>query len=390
MSSTTIVSISDWFCLKPGKENFTIIPERDQAFLFGKAQWREQIESQLKYAIVLKEPVRLVWWGDFGIGKTQRLQYMRHIVQHDDLPFFPVSVMCRDLTTKSGFAELHYDLVNQMGFAQVRAMAATYRKRVEGGEPGYLPFSEISAVADVANAMDRIGDKNNQLSEAAWKFLTGLELDKGEPSLANVTKPQLDSSIEFASVLRCLAWIVKAETEKHKQLLLLIDQMETLTNVTNRDFENSWVETLRAVLDVRELGVVCTIGAVRPELLPAIMNRPEILSRFKQDNYMRLPAYETETAREFLAGLLSEWIDSDKKDALVSKERLDQTPGYNPATYPFTEIAFDSFCAYLTNDPRDAKPREILERLNKVAAKACMNQARLITKEELVNQGINA
>jgi len=388
--STAIVSISDWFCLKPGKENFTIIPDRDQSFLFGKALWREQIENQLKYAIVLKEPVRLVWWGDFGIGKTQRLQYMRYIVQHEGLHFFPVTVTCRDLTTKSGFGELHYDLVNQIGFTQVRGMAASYRKKVEDGDKGYLPFSEISAVADVANAMDRIGDKNNQLSEAAWKFLTGLELEKGEPSLANVTKPQLDSSIEFASVLRCLAWVVKAETEEHKQLLLLIDQMETLTNVTNRDFENSWVETLRAVLDVRELGVVCTIGAVRPELLPAIMNRPEILSRFKQDNYMRLTAYETETARDFLFDLLNEWIDAEKRDALVAKEQLDKTPGYSPATYPFTEMAFDSFCTYLTNDPRDAKPREILERLNKVAAKACMNQSRLITKDELVNQGINA
>src|SRR5207253_970758 len=123
-----VASISDWFCLKPGKLNFTIIPERDQAFLFGKAQWRDEIDRQLNLPIVLREPVRLVWWGDFGIGKTQRLQYMRHVIQHDNLPFYAVSVTCRDLKTKSGFGDLHYDLVNNMGFSQVREIVAGYNK----------------------------------------------------------------------------------------------------------------------------------------------------------------------------------------------------------------------------------------------------------------------
>jgi hypothetical protein len=388
--SQTVPTISDCFGLKAGKDNFTIYPQRDQAFLFGKAQWSEQIDNQLREAIVLREPVRLVWWGDFGIGKTQRLQYMRHIIHEKDLPFFPVPVTCRDLTTKSGFGALHYDLVNQIGFDSVRSMIASYKKKIESGDAEAVAFGELSEVADVANAIGRVGvpDPKDQLAQAAWKFLVGLELKTTEQPLANVTKSQMDSSIEFASVLRCLAWVVKAETGK--QLLFLIDQMETLTNVTNRDFENGWGETLRAVLDIRELGVVCTIGAMRPELLPAIMNRPEILSRFKQDNYKRLVAYEQETAKEFLIGLLSEWIDPERRDDIVRREDLATIPGFSVTTYPFTEPAFDSFCTYLTNDPRDAKPREILERLNRVAAKTCMRGARIITKAELVQQGINA
>src|SRR5262245_6083710 len=138
--------ISDWFCLKSGRENFTIIPERDQAFLFGKADWREQIEDRLKLSITLSEPVRLVWWGDFGIGKTQRLQYMHHVIDRDRLPFYPVTVTCRDLTTKSGFDALHYDLVNNLGFQNVHSMVQTYRKRLERGEPEALAFSALSAV----------------------------------------------------------------------------------------------------------------------------------------------------------------------------------------------------------------------------------------------------
>jgi hypothetical protein len=377
--------MNEWFCLKADKENFTIIPERDQAFLFGKALWRDQIEERLKMSLVLREPTRLVWWGDFGIGKTQRLQYMRHVIEQESLAFYPVTVTCRDLTTKSGFDALHYDLVNNLGFATVRKMVADYKKRPLSEA---LPFSQLSTVIDVANAMERVGDTNDQLASTAWKFITGQKLEKGERPLANVGKELIDSSIEYASVLRCLAWVVKVETGN--QLLFLVDQMETLTNITNRDFENAWVETLRAVLDVRELGIVCTIGAVRMEIIPAIMLRAEILSRFKQDNYLRLAQYEVETAEDFLKDLLKEWIDSEKREALVKSEHLDTQPGYNPVLYPFTETAFESFCKYLTADPRDAKPREILERLNKVTAYASMEGVRLINKTELQRQGINA
>jgi hypothetical protein len=380
-----IAPMNEWFCLKADKENFTIIPERDQAFLFGKALWRDQIEERLKMSLVLREPTRLVWWGDFGIGKTQRLQYMRHVIEQESLAFYPVTVTCRDLTTKSGFDALHYDLVSNLGFATVRKMVADYKKRPPSEA---LPFSQLSTVIDVANAMERVGDTNDQLASTAWKFITGQKLEKGERPLANVGKELIDSSIEYASVLRCLAWVVKVETGN--QLLFLVDQMETLTNITNRDFENAWVETLRAVLDVRELGIVCTIGAVRMEIIPAIMLRAEILSRFKQDNYLRLAQYEVETAEDFLKDLLKEWIDSDKREALVKSEHLDVQPGYNPALYPFTETAFESFCKYLTADPRDAKPREILERLNKVTAYASMEGVRLINKTELQRQGINA
>jgi hypothetical protein len=125
-------------------------------------------------------------------------------------------------------------------------------------------------------------------------------------------------------------------------------------------------------------------------VLPTIILRQELFSRFKQDNYLRLPAYEPETAADFLKDLLREWIDPKRRDIIVKKENLQSVSGYSPETYPFTEPAFDSFCAYLTTDPRDAKPREILERLNRVAATACLDGARIISKDVLVKQGISA
>ena len=93
-------------------------------------------------------------------------------------------------------------------------------------------------------------------------------------------------------------------------------------------------------------------------------------------------------AAQQLGERLREWVDEKRRDDVVEREGLAQVPGYAPDTYPFTAQAFDSFCQYLTNDPRDAKPREILERLNRIAGRACLNGVRLITRDELQRQGI--
>ncbi len=45
------------------------------------------------------------------------------------------------------------------------------------------------------------------------------------------------------------------------------------------------------------------------------------------------------------------------------------------------------FCDNVTLDPRNAKPSEILEKLNNVAAEACFEQRRLINRDHLTNMG---
>ena len=142
------------------------------------------------------------------------------------------------------------------------------------------------------------------------------------------------------------------------------------------------------MLDVRELGSDLPIGAVKPELLPPIINRPEILSRFKQDNYVSIDCLRAGNRQGLSNWFAAEWVDHSRRDSVVTQEKHNQVPGYESLNISVYRPAFDRFCGYLTNDPRDAKPREILERLNRVAAQACLNRVRLVTKDELIRQGI--
>jgi hypothetical protein len=232
------------------------------------------------------------------------------------------------------------------------------------------------------------GDRQDAHTMAAWRFLCGLKLEPGERGLAGVTKSQLDSSIEFATVLLALSTIIQAETGN--QLLYLIDQGEGLQKVKKQATVDSWVETLRAVLDVKSVGMVLTVGAERDEGIPEIVLAPEIVRRFGRDHYLQMEAYKPPQASKFVANLLQKWIDSSKRGRLEADEQfVSRVPDYSSDLYPFTKGSFEKFCEWATVDPRNAKPSEIIDRLNNICAQAQRKGLRLISRDLLAELGIS-
>src|SRR5712691_4999899 len=150
------VSFAEWYCLNDGRVNFQIMPDRDHQFMFGNVAWRDGIRREFQRALLLKNPVRIVWWGDYGIGKTQRLRYMEHLINtefsHQIPSFYPVVVTTRDLQDKSGFEQLHYELVNRLKFDEMRKATVSYAKKIWAGQPGPIPFEQLSTSEDVLNA----------------------------------------------------------------------------------------------------------------------------------------------------------------------------------------------------------------------------------------------
>ncbi len=389
---------SDWFCLKPGRENFHIDPDRDHQFLFGKGEWTDDIDARLRRALALKEPVRIVWWGQYGIGKTHRLKFTEHWIAERGLDLYPVHVVCRDIEEKSTFERLHYDLVNNLCRERMQPFVARYMHKVEARTAGVLRLDQLTSSPDIVAAVQRfaVGTIGNRADEdmqtAAWKFLTGSELDTKECSLAGVSREYIDSSVEYAGVLRVLGEVIATETGK--QLVYLIDQVEALSKIRQRSVEGRWVETLRAILDVRNVGVVMAIGAEhRFDELPSIMVAPEIVRRFTINNYLEIGAFKRDQTAEFLEGLLREWIDGAKRDEVAAAEGWPTSvPDYCAETYPLTQRAWDTLCRFCSDelDHKTAKPSEIIETMNRVTYEAFATKQRLIDETFLKTQGITA
>jgi hypothetical protein len=389
MEATTF---ADWFCLKDGRVNFQIRPDRDHQFMFGNKDWRQQIHRELQRSLLLRTPVRIVWWGDYGIGKTQRLRYMEHLINTEfgerTPSFYPVVVTTRDLQDKSGFEQLHYELVSRLRFEEMRTAVSNYAKKLWAGVPGPIPFEQLTTSEDVLNAFRVLGGDNPRFAETAWRFLAGQNVGN-DMVVANVHKGSIDSSIEFADVLKVFSTII--EVGLGKQLFYMVDQVEALSKITNKNAEARWVETLRAVLDVPNLSLVLALGASRLDGIPTIVYAPEIVRRFTVDKYIQMPAYETADAEAFVLDLLRSLIDGEKRLGLETAHDLAASvPGYEADFYPFTEKAYRKFCRYFGEQPKIGKPAEIIPKLDYLAAEAFIQKKRVIDEDFLVQQGINA
>ena len=383
------VPFSEWFCLVEGRKNFQIDPQKDQAHLFGEPTWRGEIDRRLKQCQLLGLPVRLVWWGQFGIGKTHRLRHTEYLIRAEGYKYRPSYVVASDIQEKTGFERLHYELVNSLGRDDMRKFVSSYLLRIRNQEAGIVPLRDIcNSVTDVESALRSFGGDNETLVLPAWRFLCGLALKGNELALANVTKDQVDSSNEFAAILSALAHIIQGETGG-LELLYLIDEAENLTRITNKTAAARWQECLRSMLDIRNLSIVITVGAERQEGIPAIILQPDIIRRVQRDNYLEMEAYKPPVAKKFVEGLLATWIDPRRRAVLEKEEHFSKVGDYESRLYPFTKGGFEKFCEWAVVDPRTAKPSEILARLNHITAEAYFGKKRLLTRDLLTELGVN-
>jgi hypothetical protein len=379
------LAFSDWFCLVDGRRNFQIDPTRDREFLFGEPIWERDIEARLKRAQLLGEPVRLVWWGQYGIGKTHRLRHTEHLVVTNSYRYQTSYVVAADIQDKTGFDRLHYELVNSLSKDRMREHVSSYLLKLRTQAESVPTLTDVARnVGDVEAALRSFGGDNAQLVTPAWRFLCGLELKGNDLALANVTKSSLDSSLDFIAVLSALATIFALETGK--ELLFLVDECENFARVTNKAAENRWQESIRSLLDVKNIGLVMAVGAERQENLPKIILQPDIVRRIQKDNYVQMAAFTKPVARSFIEGMLRQWIDPAKVAALDEELRTDS--GFDPGAYPFTRNAFEKFCEWAVVDPRAAKPSVIIDKLNNLAAEAYFRDDRLITTDVLTEVGI--
>lgn len=382
-------TISDHFCLKEGRSNFDLDPSSDSEFLFGEPRWAEEVDKRLQRAHVMGRPFRLVWWGQYGIGKTHRLRYTKRLIERKGYPYYPCFLIAADLEDKSGFDRLHGQLVNSIGFDTARSLMEAYILRIRTGE-SVRSIEEVSEGApDVVTAVKGLGSGNPKVATASWRYLAGQKLSANEMALAGTTKHEIDTSHEFATVHAVFAHVIEMQMEG-KKLLYLIDEAENLTKIKNKNAAARWQESIRALLDVKNVGLVLAVGAENMQGIPSVVLMPDIVRRIQKDNYEQMAAYKTATAEKFLIDLLGTVIDPACRAAKESAQGwATGTNDYEATLYPFTKSAFEIFCNSATNDPRTAKPSEILNALNNAAYETLLANEQLISTQVLNSLGMS-
>lgn len=379
---------SDWFCLKDGRKNFLIHPVRDRNVFFGMPEWESEVEDRLKRSQVLETPTRLVWWGQYGIGKTHRLQHTEYLIDKNDYSFHVCYLTASDVQDKTGFETLLYEMVNSLGRDRMIELTHQYYQKISTGE--VQKFNEIcNGVADVTAALEALGGPaKEEAKKIAWSFLCARKIEKSEMMATGVGRNKLEKSAEFAAVIGAFADIIESETGK--TLLYLIDEFENTQRITNKTAESQWNESLRYILDLKNVSVVITIGAEKKSELPILILKPDIVRRVQKDNYVTMSSFKAPDTQIFLQDLLKQFVDAGKRSALEKSEKLADTfSDYKAELYPFTEGSFQVFCDHVSLDPRNAMPSQILARFNDVAADAFLQGCRVIDRNFLADLGIS-
>jgi Cdc6-like AAA superfamily ATPase len=356
--------MQEYFCLKD-RQNFDIHPEdkRDRELFFGKKELHTAIEIQIRKAFATAKPLKIMLWGDWGVGKTHVIRHIefyleKHEAQYPSAAFF---MDCPDVEKNTRFDTLHGKILDCIGLERVQSLLAQFNAQ-HGLKMKSVLQAQVGGSSEIASALQNLL-VYGPIANTAWSWLKGVDV-KAQGVAIGVSAPLSDSQ-HFADILRFIGRLFK-EFEK-KQLIILLDEMQKLQNVSDVNAVRHWVSTLKELADNtnNSLGFVLGLSFRDEDQIPEILYERQIISRLspKDEHIIPLPNYEKVDVEVFLNDMLKAFIDASSLKA----KKIDGVAGFDADTYPFTRPAFDEFVDLVSRNPNESVPRQIISKLGTVA-----------------------
>lgn len=399
------VSLADALFMRPGFVDLRLEPETHSQFLFGERdrRLRDELLDGIEEGHLGGEGQKAVRYGDYGRGKTHQSRNLIHEIGRRGLPVKPVYVKAIEFRKNEPFATLFGQMIEALGSHEVNGLATEFQRRVAAGTA--QPLETIIASEDILEVFKRLSNPTMEYVRYALRWLGG------DTSLTKQERNQLFTGLgnpvsvsrEFGEVMRGFAHMY--ETVDERMLLFFIDEAERLREITNPDTYWSWSACWRELLEIVGVGFIFFVGAKTRDDLPHLLVSDEILGRIGSTNYKdilnpghdELKAWVLEFLQTYfrkgsvpapLREAVAEAVGEDSADDAEVPEELRALTGDNAealAAYPFTPDALEAFVTQCVTEELANKPREVLKRLRKAAAKAAIKGERIIG-EEIVDQ----
>jgi len=379
---------TEWFFLKDGRKSFKPNPLRDKAVMFCHQDVQENIQAAVEQAYALGTPIKLLLWGDWGVGKTHSLRHLEYWLSErsKDYPTRCVYVEIGDLDPKSSFATVHKDLLEEIGLQTVIQWVHDY---VRQGGALVKDLEGIGVPANIRETLNRMlmvapGSTPPEMVSSAWQYLKGEELGPRAASVG-LTSPIVESK-DFYHILVALGHLCEA-VEK-KKLLFMVDEAAKLEEAgLNATMERHWVNVNKLIFDQDNtfFGFVYTVSGKNEKALPRAIYEPQIQNRLGPHRLLQLRTLQPADVKKFLERLFDAFVD---KDAVSRSTDATGSPGFDMKAYPFTGSARDEFVGFFERTQQDSKPRDITDRLDSAAFDAFRKQQRLIDEDSLRRSGL--
>jgi hypothetical protein len=370
--------LHDWFCLKPGRDNFKPHNVRDKNLTFcHKHLVNDEILGSLERRFAANEPVKLLIHGDWGVGKTHTINHICWWLDahRADYPAHPVIIEIGDITKTTRFDALVRPFIEALGLDCLVALVHGY----------------IKVHQNVQQALERKG-VSGQVADAFSKLLlaspgstpppivlSAIDYLKGRRPIAGTAMgfgQQLVGSNELFDVLLAIGEMYREVNGE--RLIFFADEAAKLEAVDADDAVRAhWENANKLIFDDHNntFGFVYTVSALR-RTLPQSLFSPQLQNRLG-DGVFEMQNLPPRDVEGFLRNLVDEFVDKSCVDALVAAGAI-AGGSYTWEDYPFTPVARQEFVAYFSRTQENSKPRDISHKLTDAAFVAMKSGNRLI------------
>jgi hypothetical protein len=381
-------NLNSWFFLKGERRSFKPHPLQDRDVMFCHQDVEGNIRVAIERAYALGETVKLLLWGNWGVGKTHTLRHIEYWLSthSEDFPAKTVFVEIGDVSRNSSFQVIHKDLLDGIGLPKLIDLAFGFMR--EGGDL-MSGLEGIGIPGPIRQAFNKLyvatpGSAPPDLVVMAWNYLKGDDI--GTKGAALGLPRQLTDGKEFYYVLAALGFIF--QKVDHRQLLFLVDEGAKLEAVSaTQEMERHWVNVNKLIFDQDNtyFGFVYTVSGSADEI-PAALFEPQIENRLG-NRRMELRNLPADGVRDFIRNLTASFVNFDTAES-DTEASLTSNSEYSRDSYPFADAAFDRFVEYFQRTQENSKPRDICAQLDDAAFYAMKANKRLIDDEILDQLGL--
>jgi hypothetical protein len=369
--------------MKPERTSFLPRIPEDAGLIFCHDQiLNNEILGSIEAAFAKKEPVKMLIYGDWGVGKTHLLYHIQYWLKQNetDYPVAPLIIEIGDLTKVSRFDEVVRPFLDRLGLDALIKLVHDYR----GIKPNVTQALRDAGVsAQVADASSKLllaspGSSPPQAVVMAFDYLKGRNI--GKAAAATGLSEPLSQSQDLFDVLKAVGEMYLAVNKL--RLLFVADEAAKLEDVS-QDIatEQHWLNVNKLIFadENRSFGFIYTISARRSGDLPSVLFEIQIRNRLG-DNIFELKNLATNDVQTFLKKLIENFVDKSKVEALVAANTI-PAADYEWDAYPFTVSAKAEFVDYFNRTQEASKPRDISKKLDAVAFVAGKQGKRLIDED---------
>lgn len=373
------IQLQDWFCLRQGRDNFKPHNLKDSSLILCHGQLvSDDIISGIEKRFASKEPVKLLLYGAWGVGKTHTINHIGWwLDQHkDDYPARAVMIEIGDITKSSRFDAIVRPFLDKLGLNFLVHLVHAYMQAVTDVVQRLRSADVSPHVAEAFNKllMAPPGQTPPQIVQLAYDYLKGQKLPAAAAGMG--FGPVLTESVDLFSVLLSIGEMHRAV--HGYQIIFVADEAAKLEAVDTDDATRAhWVNANKLIFDDKNktFGFIYTISGKRKNL-PLALFESQLQNRLG-DNAFEMKNLQPADVGAFLDRLRDAFVDRSRVQQLVDAGTINASD-YSWDQYPFTENGRREFVDFYSRDQQNATPRDITNKLNDVAFIAAKCNKRLI------------